>query len=69
MFSNFFVALSSALAICALASPIIFPNDAFSSGEREPSDLLANEIGALSPMCARRALLSSSRSPAERKAA
>ena len=62
--SSFSVATTSACAIAALASPINFPADAFSCGESEPNDRLASEIGALSPVCARRATLSESRSDA-----
>ena len=57
-----------AAAIAAFASPIILPNDAFSSGDSEPRPRLASEMGALSPVWANRAALSSSRSSAAAKA-
>ena len=66
--SSFSVAVANAFAISALASPISFPAEAFSSGESDPSPLLAREIGALSPVCASRAILSESRSLAAENA-
>ena len=62
--SNLSVAIARALAISVFASPINFPAEAFSSGKSDPRARLASEIGALSPVCARRATLRASRSAA-----
>ena len=66
--SSFSVAVASACAIAAFASPIILPKLAFSSGDKDPSPLEAREIGALSPAWAKRAALRESKSVAAPKA-
>ena len=66
--SSAVVASARAWAIAAFASPITFPNDAFSSGESAPRPREARAIGDLSPEWAKRATLSESKSEAEAKA-
>ena len=66
--SRRFVASVKDKAIAAFASTMIFPKDAFSSGESVPRFREAPAIGDLSPECNKRALFNSSRFVADEKA-